>query len=466
MSRHRLIEIDWPEFGVGAAPAVPPVAEFERRLGLARAAMERRALTHLVVYGDREHFGSIAWLTNIDPRYEEMLFVIGPSSKPLIVVGNECAGYLPVSPLHGAGALRSERFASFSLLNQPREGSRSLREILAGEGIDPSSRVGCAGWKYFSISEDPAGRLALDVPSFIADALRDLAGRDHVENASDIFMHPGHGLRATASALEIAQFEYTNAKAAEAVKRMLFGLSPGLRDHEVFQLAQWDGEPLGCHPTFASGEMPGLCGPVGKVLQRGEPLSLNLCYWGSNICRAGWIAGSGDDLPAPARDYVDAFAGPYFEAMAEWFAGLRIGAPGGVLHALIAAKLPFDRFGIFLNAGHLIHLEEWLSSPIYHESTVPLRSGMVMQVDVIPSSPVYGSTRMEEGVVLADSDLRRRIKADFPECHARCQARRAFMDDTLGISLPEEVLPLSNIAGIVPPFFLDPHRVFALEKQD
>ena len=37
------------------------------------------------------------------------------------------------------------------------------------------------------------------------------------------------------------------------------------------------------------------------------------------------------------------------------------------------------------------------------------------------------------------------------------------MADRLGIELPEEVLPLSNTCAIVPPFFLDPHHVLALE---
>ena len=37
------------------------------------------------------------------------------------------------------------------------------------------------------------------------------------------------------------------------------------------------------------------------------------------------------------------------------------------------------------------------------------------------------------------------------------------MTDVLGIELPEEVLPLSNIPAIVPPFFLAPNEVFALE---
>jgi hypothetical protein len=38
------------------------------------------------------------------------------------------------------------------------------------------------------------------------------------------------------------------------------------------------------------------------------------------------------------------------------------------------------------------------------------------------------------------------------------------MTDVLGIELPEEVLPLSNIPAIVPPFFLAPNEIFALES--
>jgi hypothetical protein len=174
------------------------------------------------------------------------------------------------------------------------------------------------------------------------------------------------------------------------------------------------------------------------------------------------VAESADDLPAAARDYVEAFAGPYFEAMAEWFAHLRLGTSGGALSALVAEKLPFDTFGIFLNAGHLIHLEEWVSSPVYPGSDVPLHSGMAIQVDVIPSSPVYFSTRMEDGVMLADGALRRSLRELYPDCYERCERRRVFMTDVLGFDLGEEVLPLSNTAALVPPFFLRPTTVFAL----
>jgi hypothetical protein len=92
-----------------------------------------------------------------------------------------------------------------------------------------------------------------------------------------------------------------------------------------------------------------------------------------------------------------------------------------------------------------------------------LHAGMAIQVDVIPSSPIYFSTRMEDGVVLADENLRAQLRATFPDCYHRCQARREFMTEILGFELPDEVLPLSNTAGIVPPFFLTPNSMFALE---
>jgi hypothetical protein len=463
--RHRLIEIDWPDFGHGSYPAKPPAIEFQRRIECVRSVMDNRGFTHFVVYGDREHFANLAYLTGFDPRFEEAFLVVARDGKPLLIVGNECDGYVSISPLFRGGQLRSERFQSFSLLNQPREQSRLLREILAGEGICATSSVGCAGWKYFSEPEHPDPLHSLDIPAYIADTLRDLAGRERVVNATDALMHPGYGLRSFCTPYDIAYFECTNVQASESLKRMLFGMCEGMTDHAVIELARLNGEPLGCHVTFATGDnaMRGLSSPSGELIRRGEPLSTNISYFGSNICRAGWIAHSERDLPENARDYVRSFAGPYFEAMNEWFGLLKPGVAGGRIWQLIQDRLPFGRFSVFLNPGHLIHLDEWLSSPIYLDSDVPLHAGMAIQVDVIPSSPIYFSTRMEDGVVLADENLRAQLRATFPDCYQRCQARRKFMTEVLGFELPDEVLPLSNTAGIVPPFFLTPNSMFALE---
>ena len=464
LKKHRLIEIDYPEFGGGEKPAPASVAEFRGRLASLRRAMQERGLTHLVVYGDREHFANLAYLTNFDPRFEEALLIIQLEGQPLLVTGNECSGYLDVSPLYVAGDLRHERFQTFSLLDQPRQNSRLIKEIFADEGIKNGSSVGCSGWKYFTEQEHPDPLRAVDLPSYLADTLRDLAGRQNVTNVTDIFMHPAYGLRSFCSAAEIAYFEYTNVLASEGMKRMLFGLKDGILDQAVARLADYSGEPFGCHMTMVSSanRSYGLSGPVGATIRRGDPFASNLCYWGSNICRAGWVAESAADLSAGAQDYVENFAGPYFEVMAEWYRLLTIGRIGGELSDLVQDNLPFEKFGIFLNAGHLIHLDEWLSSPIYPGSQIPLHSGMAIQVDVIPDSPVYFSTRMEDGLLLADATLQKQLKASYLACYERCQQRRKFMQDVLGFELPEEVLPLGNLPAIVSPFFLKPNLVFAV----
>lgn len=427
--------------------------------------MEKLDLTHLIVYGDREHFANLAYLTCFDPRFEEAILIIAHQRSPLLVVGNECEGYLTVSPLYRAGELRGERYQPFSLLNQPRDSSRLISEIFADEGIGENSTVGCVGWKYFSDAEHPDSLHAIDLPAYLVDTLRELVGRQKVVNATGILMNPDDGLRTFCSLSEIAYFEYTNILASEGMKQMIHGMREGMTDHALARLAGFNGEPLGCHMTMATGENRnrGLSGPTGQVIRRGESLSTNVSYWGSNSCRAGWIASSNRDLPLGARDYVENFAGPYFEVMTEWLGLLRIGTCGHDLARLVDDKLPFAKFGVFLNAGHLIHLDEWVSSPIYPGSEVRLHSGMAMQVDVIPSSPVYFSTRMEDGIVIADATLRRRLREEFPECWTRCKKRRNFMTDVLAIPLPEEVVPLSNIPGIVPPFFLEPDAILAME---
>ncbi len=464
--KHRIIQIGWPDFGQAAFPAPITSTELQKRIDQLRANMDERRLTHLVVYGDREHFANLAFLTGFDPRFEEAVLILSPAATPLLVVGNECEAYVAISPLFNEGKLRRERFQPFSLLSQPRDQSRGIEEIFAGEGITKTATVGCIGWKYFADHEVADAKHAIELPSYLVDTLRMLAGKDQVVNATDLLMHPGHGLRSFCSPWDIAYFEYTNIQASEGVKRMIFGMREGMTDHEVVALGGTCGEPLATHTTFGTGRSAalGLCGPRGETVKRGNPLGFNISYWGSNACRSGWIASSANDLPKEAADYIPNFAGLYFEAMSEWFALLKPGTPGGDLWRLIHERLPFEKFGIFLNPGHLIHLDEWVSSPIYQNSDVPLHSGMAMQVDVIPSSPVYQSTRMEDGVVLADKDLRKQLQEAYPDCYARCQKRRRFMTDVLGIPLPEEILPLSNIAGIVPPFFLAPNEVFALES--
>ncbi len=450
----RIIRIDWPDNG---APDVPPafsLAEAEHRLRAVRQAAVARGYDVLVIYGDREHAANIHWLTGFDPRFEEAVLVVTPGDA-LLLAGNECLAYTAMSPLVQAGVVRVGHCASLSLPSQPR-GGRRLTDWLA-DMLALDDTVGAVGWKWFGSDEvdDPA--TALDLPAFLADPLRRLAAR--VENATDLMMHPGHGLRARVDAAEIARLEFANHMAAAALKRMVFAMREGMTDFQAIEAARLGGLPLGCHQTFAMGEAPGLCGPSGKHLKIGQPLGFNVCHWGANICRAGWIARGPSDLPMAARNYLEAFVQPYVTAMSEWCSMMRPGVSGGYIWNHMQVALPFETFGVTLNPGHLIGLDEWISSPIYQGSTEPVASGMAMQMDVIPGHPVYGSTRMEDGYVIADAALRADLGKRFPNVARRCETRARFMREVIGMEVPDGLLPLADTCGIVAPFLLDPAQV-------
>jgi hypothetical protein len=107
-------------------------------------------------------------------------------------------------------------------------------------------------------------------------------------------------------------------------------------------------------------------------------------------------------------------------------------------------------------------MDEWISSPIYSGSDLPIRSGMAMQMDVIPDHPVYASTRMEDGYVIADGDLRAALEDRHPAVAARIELRRRFLREVTGIDTPETLLPLADTCGVVVPFMLAPRRMAKL----
>lgn len=455
----RLQRLDWPDNGTPDLPPAFSLAEAEARLAAVRLAMEAEKYRALVIYGDREHAANLHWLTGFDPRFEEAVLIL-TEGDALLIAGNECLAYTAVSPLVAAGLVRTGLCASLSLPSQPR-GSRRLWEWLE-EVVPAGAKVGAVGWKWYGADELPPGAdpaLALDIPAFLADPLRERAGR--VENATELFMHPGSGLRARATVNEIVRLEFSNHMAASALKRMVFALQEGMTDFAAVEAARIGGLPLSCHVTFAMGERPGLSGPVGERIARGKPASFNIAHWGSNICRAGWMARGEGDLPVGAAGYLEEFVFPYMRALSNWCDMMRPGVTGGAVWAMIDDRLP-ERFGITLNPGHLIGLDEWMSSPITPGSEIPLASGMAMQMDVIPAHADWGSTRMEDGYVIADEALRDELARRHPNVARRCVARGEFMRKVIGMDVPASLLPLADTCGIIAPWLLDPAQVVVL----
>jgi hypothetical protein len=249
------------------------------------------------------------------------------------------------------------------------------------------------------------------------------------------------------------------------VKRLLRGLRPGITEQDGVRLLEWNGMPLSCHLMLSSGSRAslGLLSPSDRIIEQGDRFTTAFGVWGALNCRAGFVVHDASELPTAIDDYVERLVAPYFEAVAEWYCALRIGQTGGTLQAVIDRRLSDPFFGIFLNPGHLLHLDEWVASPFGPESAIELRSGMALQCDIIPATGSdYFTTNIEDGIVLADRGLRDELEQRDPQMMGRVRARRAFMRDALGIDLHEDVLPLSNIAGWLPPFLLDTSQAMTM----
>ncbi|MBP1633089.1 MAG: hypothetical protein H6Q11_1377, partial [Acidobacteria bacterium] len=421
-----------------AAPAVP-AGVYRERVARLRERAAAGGWDRLVVYADREHSANLAYLTGFDPRFEEALLVLGPDGDPALLVGNECYGLAGAAPV----PLRRHLFQDFSLPGQPRDRSRPLADILADEGTGPGRRVGVVGWKRYA---DPT---ALDVPAYLVDALRALTGPvGAVENATGLLIDAAEGLRVVNEVEQLAAFEYAACHTSQGVRRLLFGLRPGMRESEAVRLLEWNGMPLSCHLMLSAGERAslGLLSPAERPIRRGDPFTVAFGVWGALNCRAGFVVEDASELPAGIADYVERLVQPYFEAIAEWYGELRIGQKGAVLQQVVERHLGDPFFGVSLNPGHQIHLDEWVNSPVFPSSPVELRSGMALQVDVIPATGTeYFTTNIEDGVALADQALQTAFAAAYPEAWARIRARRCFMEEALGLRLHPDVLPFSNL---------------------
>ena len=105
--------------------------------------------------------------------------------------------------------------------------------------------------------------------------------------------------------------------------------------------------------------------------------------------------------PQAIRDYVEKLVAPYFEAAAAWYETIGIGVTGGEIYEAVMSRLGDPFFGIGLNPGHLIHLDEWVHSPIKKASSQKLASGMALQCDIIPATGTdYFTSNIEDGMAL------------------------------------------------------------------
>jgi hypothetical protein len=452
----QLRQVTLPDFGMPASMPEIPARTYAARVAALRERAAAGGFDDVVIWADREHSANLAWLTGFDPRFEDALLILGSHGDPAVLVGNECHGMAGAAPL----PMRRHLFQDFSLPSQPRDRSRPLAEILGDEGIRPGCRVGVVGWKTYGET------WRSDLPAYIVDELRGLTGRNGaVENATDLLINAADGLRVINDVDQLAAFEYASCQTSNGLRQVLAGLRPGMTEQEAVRLLGWNGMPLSCHLMLTAGPRAslGLLSPGDRPIDRGDPFTMAFGVWGALTCRAGFVVEDADELPPAIGDYVERLVGPYFEAVAEWYAAMHVGQTGRTLWEIVHRRIGDRFYGVRLNPGHQLSLDEWVNSPVSSASTIELRSGMAFQVDIIPATGTpYFTTNIEDGIALADASLRRDFAAGYPEAWSRIQARRRFMTEALGIDLHPDVLPFSNMPAHLPPFLLRPDRAMTL----
>ncbi len=456
-----LTPIDLPDIGMPSIlPAIAP-QEYENRLATAVDRMKERRLDALLVYGDREHAANMAFVTGLDPRFEEALLLVDHAGERLLIVGNEGMGYIP--PRWPTD--RVQLMGDLSLLGQPRDHAPSLRDVLSEFGVARGTKVGCVGWKYFGPGSVEGGPMAIEIPAYLVDLLRDMTSdRACVTNATDLFMDAQSGLRITNSVDQIAQFEYAACRVSASVWSVIGNLAVGISERELSRYLIADGLPLSCHPMLSFGEKvrQGLSSPSDNVARLGDAFTVAFGVWGALTCRAGAIARSADDLPADTGEFFVRMASNYFDVVACWYENVGVGARGGDVFDAVEARRDASLFDFAVNPGHSIGMDEWIHSPFHAGSDVRLTSGMALQMDIIPvSKGPFWYVNAEDGIALADASLRRQLADKHPQAWARITARQKFMRDTLNINIDDSVLPLSNYPAVLAPFLLKPNLVFA-----
>ena len=440
-----IAKVELPDFGRESVAPRIPVETYVARMAAAVGRMEAAGLDVLAVYADREHAATMAYLTGMDPRFEEAL----------LLVGNECMGYLPDERL----GVPVELFQDFSLMGQPRGGSRPLRTILSSFGVGRGSRVGCVGWKCYDAALSGVPRLASDLPSYIIDVLRDLTGgAERVTNATGLFTDPAGGLRTVGIEPEqIAAFEYASIQTSLSTLAVMRNLDAGVREDELERLLVAMGLPLSCHRmiSFGAKARRGLASPGPGCAAMGDVFTIGFGVAGALTSRAGMIARGAGDVPASVREFYRRFVGNYFDVVCAWYEAIGLGVTGGEVVAKVEAARDDSLYALAVNPGHTLHLDEWVHSPFTAGGTIPLVSGMALQMDIIPvSKGPFCYANAEDGVAIADAALRAALATAFPACWKRIEARRDFMDRALGIHLHESVLPLSNMPAYLPPYVM------------
>lgn len=435
-----------------AAKRVLSDATIRERLHKVLKIMGQKQLDCLIVYADVEHGSNFEYLCGFVPRFEEALLVLHKNAEAYLLLGNEVLGMAQNSRIPAKGI----HVSYFSLPDQPLDEDSGIGAGLKKAQIRPGMNVGIVGWKglyrynaqYF------------DIPHYIKEAI---CGQGvTVCNATGLFIDAEYGVRAVNNIDEIAYYEYGQILAANGTLKVMEEIDEGRSEVEMAEILESEGQFHNVVTIFSTGirfEKANIF-PSAKRLKIGDRISMTVGYKGGLSSRAAYLAKDESDLPEIERDYAERLAKPYFAAITAWLEQIHVGMKGKELYDLIEEILPKREYHWWLNPGHLISDEEWMSSPIYPDSEILLRSGMLLQTDIIPVVPGYGGCGCENGVALADARMREEIQVKDPEMWGRFAARRNYLRKVLHINLHDDVLPMSNAVAFYRPYLLDKDSAF------
>lgn len=443
-------EIKQPERETGLIPVMLDDATMHQRKEAILKRMKQENFNVILVYADMEHGSNFEYLVGFVPRFEEALLVLHEDGEAYLVLGNENLNKADKARLKA----KAIHMPHLSLPHQPMDTTKSVCEILREAKIDQAYKAGLVGWKYFtSHSEDH--RTLFDVPYFLVDAVKQLCPGE-VVNATGLFIGE-KGARLYNNANEFAHYEFGAALAGDCMLQAMDKLEEGIAEMELAQCLDGYGQYHNVVTIMTSGErfIKGNMYPTDRKIQRGDPISMTTGFKGGLQSRVGFALSSPEELPKTQNDYLDKVAFPYYQAVVNWLEGIHIGMHGKELYELIEACLPKAVYGWSLCPGHLCADEEWLTSPIYEGSDECLCSGMLFQIDIIPSRKGYQGINCESGILLADKQLRQEIQTAYPQLWKRIEKRRQYIIQELGIQLSEEVLPTSTATAYCRPFLLN-----------
>lgn len=446
----KLKEVEAPTLEEGLIPVMLSDETMQNRKARLLEKMQRDGFDAVVVYADLEHGSNFEYLCGFLPRFEEALLVLHADGKAFMVLGNE--------NLNKAEKARIEavpiHMPHFSLPNQPMQTEKSVAQILASCELEKAEKIGLIGWKNFT-SQVEDNHLLFDLPYFLVEALKTLCQKAQFTNAAYLLIGE-NGVRTTNNANEFAHYEYGAALAGNCILKTMDRLEVGKTEMEMAETLAADGQRHSVVTIMATGarfEKANLY-PGNKQIQCGDKISITTGFKGGLQSRAGYAVECAEQLPEKEQEYLTAVAIPYFQAVKVWLETIKIGINGNDLYEAIEAVLPKKAYGWTLNPGHLCADEEWMSSPIYPQSKEALQSGMLFQIDIIPSVNGYGGVSCESGILLADEALRKEIAREYPAVWERIVKRRAYMQEVLGIHIHEDVLPTSMATAYLRPYLL------------